>query len=112
MVNKLTKQQVVEGLVQIRHDLIEVHSNLEFKSVQDRWHAPDCLEWAINFIEKHEESGDTIKLPYKEHIFREGGDFWVVYYRNAKYGCIDGKWFDTEPEADEFLAQLKENKQC
>lgn len=55
MVNKLTKQQVVEGLVQIRHDLIEVHSNLEFKSVQDRWHDPDCLEWAINFIEKHEE---------------------------------------------------------
>ena len=55
MVNKLTKQQVVEGLVQIRDDLIEVNSNLEFKSVQDRWHDPDCLEWAINFIEKHEE---------------------------------------------------------
>lgn len=54
------------------------------------------------------EPRDMIELPYKEHIFREGGDFWVVYYRNAKYGCIDGKWFNTEAKADEFLANLKE----
>ncbi len=112
MVNKLTKQQVVEGLVQIRHDLIEVHSNLEFKSVQDRWHDPDCLEWAINFIEKHEDNNDTLKLPCKMRRSNRWVETWVVYYRDYEYGGIEDKIFYTEAEADKFLAQLKENKQC
>lgn len=110
MVNKLTKQQVVEGLIQIRDDLIEVNSNLEFKSVQDRWHDPDCLEWAINFIEKHEDSDDMIRLPYKRIIRFDNGDrLYEVYYLTA-YKGIEYKRFENEPEADAFIAQLKENK--
>ena len=106
MVNKLTKQQVVEGLVQIRDDLIEVNRNLEFKSVQDRWHDPDCLEWAINFIEKH-DSGDTIRLPYKEKI---DSSLWRVLFRTKEVEGVLMSLFSDEAKADKFIAELKENK--
>lgn len=55
----------------------------------------------------HIEPRDRIELPCKELVRREGGDFWVVYYRSAKYGYVDGKWFDNETDADVFLAYLK-----
>ena len=107
MVNKLTKQQVVGLLIGLRHKMIDDCAELD-TTIEKKWLIPDCLEWAINFIEKHEESNDTIKLPYKEKI---DSSLWRVLFRTKEVEGVLMSLFSDEPEADAFIAQLKENKQ-
>lgn len=56
------------------------------------------------------EPRDMIELPCKELRTESFGNIWDVYHRNAKYGFIQHEYFNTEAEADAFLAELKGDK--
>ena len=53
------------------------------------------------------EPRDMIELPYKEfHEVYHGQGLWFVFYR-AEGGLMGSRYFNEEPEADAFLAELK-----
>ena len=57
------------------------------------------------------EPRDMIELPCKELRTESFGNIWDVYHRNAKYGFIQHEYFNTEAEADAFLARLRGDKE-
>ena len=67
----------------------------------------DCpCEWEI-------EPRDMIELPCKEQFYVNEGTFrprtvWSVIFRDDISGAVSIESFNTEPEADEFIAKLKE----
>lgn len=61
-------------------------------------------EWKMDI-----EPRDIIELPCKELVKYSGKPTWVVHYRDKKLGFYT-VMFDSEPEADVFLAGLKDRK--
>ncbi len=59
------------------------------------------------------EPRDMIELPYKQQFYVNEGTFrprtvWSVIFRDNISGACGIESFNTEPEADEFIAKLKE----
>lgn len=54
MLNNPTKHEVIETLIQLRDRIIyeDADSKLDLK---ERWYIPDCLAWAINYMEAHKD---------------------------------------------------------
>ena len=55
MINNLKKQEVIETLISLRDKVLGENTNFEFP-LKQRWYIPDCLEYAINFMEKNNEN--------------------------------------------------------
>ena len=68
------------------------------------------IDWYVDI-----EPRDMIELPCKDYVFfkdeEDEEEYWFVYYRSTEFNCIDCKFFETEAEADAFLAELKGGKQ-
>lgn len=54
MINNPTKQEVIETLIAVRDRIIKENSEspLDYK---EKWYIPDCLAYAINFMEGRED---------------------------------------------------------
>lgn len=54
MINNFTKQEVIETIIAVRERIIKENSEspLDYK---EKWYIPDCLAFAIEFLEGHED---------------------------------------------------------
>lgn len=54
MLNKLTKSQVIMALTALRDKTILDSKDLDLPA-EKKWLIPDCLEWAIDYIEEEKQ---------------------------------------------------------
>ena len=52
--NNPTKQEVVEALISLRDRVISENTEVDMP-LKERWYLPDCLAYAINFMERHKD---------------------------------------------------------
>lgn len=55
MLNNPTKQEVIETLISLRDRVINENTEMDMP-LKERWYVPDCLAYAINFMEKNNEN--------------------------------------------------------
>ena len=54
MLNNPTKQEVIETLISLRDRVINENTEMDMP-LKERWYIPDCLAWAINYMEAHKD---------------------------------------------------------
>lgn len=54
MLNNPTKQEVIEALISLRDRVISENTEMDMP-LKERWYVPDCLAYAINFMEGHKD---------------------------------------------------------